>query len=71
MVGSLLLGRWLPAELVAGGLGEVAEPGAWPRSTPLVHRRVDDGVRERPGGLLNEADLAVGLAGLQLVHAGR
>ena len=60
---------WLPAELLADGLGEVAELGAL---TDVDDRVVVaglhldggvvavDGVLERPGGLLGEADLGVG-----------
>jgi hypothetical protein len=65
---------WLPAELLADGLGEIEELGAlaevgtgvrsrstWTAALPV------DGVLERPGGLLSEANVGVGIAGLQLV----
>jgi hypothetical protein len=64
---------------VADGLGEIAELGTLAGVDHAGAVQVDldrggagvDGVLERPGGLLGEADLGVGLAGLQLVNAGR
>ena len=58
------------------GSGRSPSWAPWPRSTTRVPSRSTwtrgvagvDGVRERPGGLLGEADLGVGLAGLQLVE---
>jgi len=68
---------WLAtSRLVADGLGEVAELGAFAEVDHRAAVQVDldggvagvDGVLGRPGGLLGEADFGVGVAGLQFLE---